>query len=163
SWVIIGHSERRNILGETNSMINDKILFSLKKGLRVIFCIGERIEEKTRGRTLSVIKKQIEIGLNGVKTAQLDNLIFAYEPVWAIGSGITAEPQDADSVHLSIKQFVSDRFNCNTEKIRVMYGGSVKSGNIDSLIKEPNIDGVLVGGASLDKESLIRIIRSSGV
>ncbi len=160
-WVIIGHSERRNILGETNSMINDKIIFSLKKGLKVIFCIGERIEEKTRGRTLSVIKKQLEIGLNGVDAGHLDDIIFAYEPVWAIGSGITAEPEQADIVHLTIKEFVSDRFDCILPKIQVLYGGSVKSGNINSLISQPNIDGVLVGGASLDKDSFIEIIKSS--
>ncbi len=162
SWVIVGHSERRHILGETNSMINDKILFSLKKGLKVVFCIGERIEEKTRGRTLSVIKKQLEIGLNGVEANKLDNMIFAYEPVWAIGSGIPAEPEQAGLVHLTIKEFVSDRFDCILPKIRVLYGGSVKSGNINSLISQPNIDGVLVGGASLDKQSFIEIIKSSG-
>ena len=162
-WVIVGHSERRYVLGETNSMINDKILFSLKKGLKVIFCIGERIEEKNQGKTLSVIKKQLEIGLNGVNSELLDNIVFAYEPVWAIGTGITAEPHQADSVHLSIKEFISERFNCHISKIRVMYGGSVNSGNIDSLISEPYIDGALVGGASLDKKSFIEIIKSSGV
>jgi triosephosphate isomerase len=162
-WVIIGHSERRYVLGETNSMINDKILFSLKKGLKVIFCIGERIEEKNQGKTLSVIKKQVEIGLNGVNNQLFDDIIFAYEPVWAIGTGITAEPQQASSVHLSIKEFIAERFNCHISKIRVMYGGSVNSGNIDCLISQPNIDGVLVGGASLNKKSFLEIIKSSGV
>ena len=163
SWVIIGHSERRYILGETNSMINDKIVFSLKKGLKVVFCIGERIEEKNQGKTLNVIKKQVEIGLNGVNNKLFDNIIFAYEPVWAIGTGITAEPEQASSVHSSIKEFISERFNCHISKIRVLYGGSVNSGNIDSLISQPNIDGVLVGGASLDKKSFLEIIKSSGV
>lgn len=162
-WVIIGHSERRHILGETNQMINSKILLSLKKGLKVIFCIGERLEEKNEGRTLDVINEQIDIGLKNVSAEQLDDILFAYEPVWAIGTGVNAEPEDAESVHKSIKDHVSVMFNCNKEKIRVMYGGSVKSGNINSLISEPNIDGVLVGGASLEKDSFVKIIKSSGV
>ena len=129
-------------------MINYKIVFSLKKGLKIVCCIGERIEEKNQGKTLNVIKKQVEIGLNGVNNKLFDNIIFAYEPVWAIGTGITAEPEQASSVHGSIKKFISERFNCHISKIRVMYGGSVNSDNIDSLISQPNNDGVLVGGAS---------------
>jgi len=161
-WVIIGHSERRHIMQETDKMINMKLKLSLNKGLKVILCVGETKDEKENGKTLNVINNQLLTALDEVDPAEIDNLVIAYEPVWAIGTGLHAKPEDAETVHKKIKDIVNSLLHCNNEKIRVMYGGSVNTGNIESLVSQSNIDGVLVGGASLDKDAFMQIIRISG-
>jgi len=162
SWAIIGHSERRYILGETDFMINHKVKHALNKGLKVILCMGERLEERESENTIEVINNQITKDLEGVSSNDLENILVAYEPVWAIGTGINALPADADAVHLQIKNIISRLLNCHISIIRVLYGGSVNKDNISDLIAQPNIDGVLVGGASLDSGSFKEIIKSSG-
>jgi len=161
-WVIIGHSERRYILNETDKMINKKVKLSLNCGLKLILCVGERKEDKELGNTLDVVDHQLTNALEDVDPFSIDNIVIAYEPVWAIGTGMHAKPEDAEDVHKNIKKIVAKLMDCNNEKVRVMYGGSVNTGNIKSLVSQPNIDGVLVGGASLDKDSFIEIIKLSG-
>ena len=161
-WVIIGHSERRHIMHETDTMINMKVRLSIEKGLKVILCVGETRDQKEMGKTIEVINNQLLKALDGVNTDVIDKLVIAYEPVWAIGTGLNAKPEDAENVHKKIKDIIRSLLNCNDEKIRVMYGGSVNTGNIKSLVSQSNIDGVLVGGASLDTEAFIQIIKISG-
>ncbi len=161
-WVIIGHSERRHILKETDEMVSLKVKSGLNGGLKVILCVGELKDERENGKTMEVISNQLVKGLGGLDSACIDSLVIAYEPVWAIGTGLNAEPEDAEAVHRNIKEVVSGLLDCKIEKIRVMYGGSVNTGNIKSLVSQPNVDGVLVGGASLNKDSFLEIIRVSG-
>ncbi len=150
-YVIIGHSERRHIMGETDEMINSKLKAALEIGLISIFCIGETEKEREQGRTEEVILLQLREGLKDIES-EIHKIIFAYEPVWAIGTGKTATPQQASEVHKFI------RAQCK-KQITILYGGSVNAGNIDSLMAEKEIDGVLVGGASLKPEEFARIIR----
>ncbi len=156
-FVICGHSERRNIFGETDEMINKKIKKVVEFGMKPIFCIGEKLEEREKEETFEVIKKQLEKGLSGFK--EIEKLTIAYEPVWAIGTGKNATPEQAEEVHLFIRKWIKENYGEDAaNNIRVLYGGSVKPENIDDLIKEKNIDGVLVGGASLDVDKFLRII-----
>ncbi|MGQ9663700.1 MAG: triose-phosphate isomerase [bacterium] len=153
-YVVIGHSERRHIMGETDEMINKKLKTALEIGLISIFCIGEKEEEREQGRTEEVILRQLNLGLRDIEE-EVHKIIFAYEPVWAIGTGKTATPQQASAVHRLIrKQF--------KKQVTILYGGSVNAGNIDSLMAEKEIDGVLVGGASLKPEDFARIIKFQG-
>lgn len=150
-YVIIGHSERRHIMGENDEMINKKLKLALEIGLISIFCVGETEKEREENRTEEVILKQLKLGLEGIEN-EVHKIIFAYEPVWAIGTGKTATPQQASEVHNLIrKQF--------KKQVTILYGGSVNAGNIDSLMAEDEIDGVLVGGASLKPEDFARIIK----
>ncbi len=156
-FVICGHSERRNIFGETDEMINKKIKKVVEFGMKPIFCIGEKLEEREKEETFEVIKKQLEKGLSGFK--EIEKLTIAYEPVWAIGTGKNATPEQAEEVHLFIRKWIKENYGEDAaNNIRILYGGSVKPENIDDLIKEKNIDGVLVGGASLDVDKFLRII-----
>ena len=160
TWVIVGHSERRHVFGESDALIGKKVLSALKQGLRVILCVGELLEEREAGSTEAVVKRQVETGLDSVDERMLGDVIIAYEPVWAIGTGKTATPDDADSVHAYIRTVVSGKYSgAAAESMRVLYGGSVKPGNVDGLMAKPNIDGALVGGASLTPESFLRIIK----
>ena len=158
-YVIVGHSERRQYFGETNEGINRKILALLAVDLLPIFCIGETLEERQSGETLSVLADQLAGGLEGLDETQGGKVVLAYEPVWAIGTGQTATPEQAQEAHAFIRESLAKRFN-NTvaNTIRILYGGSVKPDNVDTLMAQPDIDGALVGGASLKGDSFTRIV-----
>ncbi|MBK6913286.1 MAG: triose-phosphate isomerase [Ignavibacteriales bacterium] len=161
-FVIIGHSERRHIFGETDDMINKKIKKALSAGLNPIFCIGELLEERERGITNDVIKRQVLNGLNGISVEQMKNVIIAYEPVWAIGTGKTATPLQAQEVHSFVRSLILDKFGKTTaENIVIQYGGSVKPDNAKELLSQNDIDGALVGGACLKADSFMGIILSA--
>ncbi|MBK7379768.1 MAG: triose-phosphate isomerase [Ignavibacteriales bacterium] len=161
-FVIIGHSERRHIFGETDDMINKKIKKALSAGLNPIFCIGELLEERERGITNDVIKRQVLNGLNGISVEQMKNVIIAYEPVWAIGTGKTATPLQAQEVHSFVRSLISDKYGKPTaENIVIQYGGSVKPDNAKELLSQNDIDGALVGGACLKADSFMGIILSA--
>jgi triosephosphate isomerase len=157
---IIGHSERRQYFGETDETVNKKIQAAIQVGLKPVFCVGETEEERESEQTLSVLDKQVKKGLEGLFSDQLDTLIIAYEPVWAIGTGKTATDDQAQDVHQFIRSLVQKHFNnALSDSIRILYGGSVKPDNIAGLMSMPDIDGALVGGASLDAESFSKIVR----
>jgi triosephosphate isomerase len=159
-YVIIGHSERRRIFNETNDLINKKVAAALKSGLNPIVCIGETKEERLEGKTFSVLDKQISESLDFFESDDLVETVIAYEPVWAIGTGLTATPQQAQEAHSFIRKKVSDMFGSDfaDTKIRIQYGGSVKSDNIKAIMANPDVDGALIGGASLDPEGFFKII-----
>lgn len=159
SYIIIGHSERRHQMGETDEIINKKIKSVLASGLNPIFCIGELLQEREEGKTETVLRRQLEQGLDGITPEQVNNIIIAYEPVWAIGTGKTATPGQAQETHSFIRKFIAIMFTENVAKnTRIMYGGSVKPENSAQLSAQPDIDGFLVGGASLKADSFSRII-----
>lgn len=144
-FVIIGHSERRSIFGETNALLNTKVIKALENDLKVIYCVGETLEERESGKTFDVVKSQIEEGLKDIPEAKRNLLLIAYEPVWAIGTGKTATSQEAEAVHAYIRGLLV----ALKDETVILYGGSVKPSNIAELLACPNIDGALVGGASL--------------
>ena len=161
-YVIIGHSERRTLFGETDAGVNKKMHAVLTAGLTPIVCIGETLDQRDRNETLAVLDRQIKDGLDGVTGAQLAELVVAYEPVWAIGTGRNATPQQAGEAHFHIRQRLKQWFGLEaSDRCRVLYGGSVKPENIGKLIAEPDVDGALVGGACLDPKSFTAIIRAS--
>jgi triosephosphate isomerase (TIM) len=160
--VIIGHSERRTIFQETNSMINSKIKTALSYDLNPILCVGEKLDERESGKTEEVVGLQLSEGLNGLTSEQVRRLTIAYEPVWAIGTGKTATPKQANEVHSFIRKAVENRCGDDVaQSIRIQYGGSVNSGNAKELLSQPGIDGALVGGASLDSESFLEIVSAA--
>ncbi|GIW47846.1 MAG: triosephosphate isomerase [Deltaproteobacteria bacterium] len=161
-WVIVGHSERRTVLGETDEMVKRKVAASIKAGLIPILCVGETLEQRESGKTMEVIRGQLERGLDGIELFSSDSIVIAYEPVWAIGTGRSATPYEAEEVHLFIRNVLDRVFEGIGGKIRVLYGGSVTPENIEDILSPPNIDGVLVGGASLKAESFARIVRLAG-
>ena len=155
-YVILGHSERRKYFNETDEIVNKKIKLAIKNKLIPILCIGETLDQKKANKTEEVVKKQFEDSLKNIKD---DNLVIAYEPVWAIGTGKNATPEQAEEVHSLIRQLINKKFGVEAEdKIRIIYGGSVKPGNIKELMSQDNIDGALVGGASLDAKEFFDII-----
>jgi triosephosphate isomerase len=159
-YCIIGHSERRQYFAETDETVNKKIKAAIKAGLQPIFCVGETEKERESGQTLSILDKQIKKGLEGLVLEQLDLLIIAYEPVWAIGTGKTATDDQAQEVHRFIRSLVKNNFGqALSDSVRILYGGSVKPDNIASLMAMPDIDGALVGGASLNAESFRKIVK----
>jgi triosephosphate isomerase (TIM) len=159
-FVILGHSERRQHFGETNAFINRKLHRALEEGLVPILCIGETLNEREQQITQRVLSKQLEESLHGLDAHQIAQLIIAYEPIWAIGTGMTATPLIAQETHHAIRQFIKHSCgNKASEDICLLYGGSVKPDNIAELMKEPDIDGALVGGASLDAASFAHIIQ----
>jgi triosephosphate isomerase len=159
-YVIIGHSERRQYFGETDETVNRRIKAALAQGLKVIFCIGETLKEREEGRTFLVIERQIEGGLKGLGDNEMRDIVIAYEPVWAIGTGKTATPEQAEEVHRFIRGKVEKLYSRKvSEEMRIQYGGSVTPENIKGLMNQPNIDGALVGGASLKAESFSKIVR----
>jgi len=159
-YVIIGHSERRHIIGERDELINKKVKAAINNGLKVILCVGELLEEREAGKTLEVVKIQLEKGLNGVSKEEMKNVVIAYEPVWAIGTGKTAKPEDAQEVHAYIRELLSKLYSKEiANETIIQYGGSVKASNIDSLMAMQDIDGALVGGASLVAEEFTRIVK----
>jgi triosephosphate isomerase len=159
-YVIIGHSERRHLLGETDEMVNRKIKAALSHGLGVILCIGEMLKEREDEKTLSVIERQLTGGLRDFSEKEIRNITIAYEPVWAIGTGKTATPEQAEEVHRFIRQRLRRIYSREIgEEIRIQYGGSVTPENIKGLMEQEDIDGALVGGASLKAETFSKIVR----
>jgi triosephosphate isomerase len=159
-YVMIGHSERRQFFGESDETVNRRIKAALAQGLKVIFCIGETLRELEDGKTFLLIEKQIEGGFKGLGDKEMRNMTIAYEPVWAIGTGKTATPEQAEEVHRFIREKVEKLYSREvSEEIRIQYGGSVTPDNIKGLMSQPNIDGALVGGASLKAESFSKIVR----
>jgi triosephosphate isomerase len=159
-YVIVGHSERRQLFGETDAFINRKAKAVLDSGMTVILCIGETLEEREGDKTFEVLERQVREGLQGIGAAAMDGVVIAYEPVWAIGTGKTASDAQAQQAHDFIRRLIADLFDKQVaERIRIVYGGSVKPGNVDGLLRQPDIDGALVGGASLKAEDFMRIVR----
>ncbi len=159
SSAIIGHSERRHIFHEDNALINKRVLGALSFDLMAILCIGETEEERENNKTFAILEAQVRQGLQGVEPQQMEKVVIAYEPVWAIGTGKTATKEQAQEVHLSIRRLIEKIYEKNiADRLRILYGGSVKPANVDELMSQPDIDGALVGGAALDAESFGRII-----
>ena len=159
-YVIIGHSERRAMFNETNETVNKKVLLALKEGLNPIMCVGERLEERENNKTFDVVKDHLEGGLKNVKAENMENLVIAYEPVWAIGTGKTATPKQAEEVHKFIRGLLNKMYGKSvSDLVRIQYGGSVKPQNIESIMAEADVDGVLIGGASLKSDSFIEIVK----
>ena len=159
--VILGHSERRRLFGETDDLVNKKVKTALRHRLTPILCIGETLEERDSGRTLEVVLTQLNRGLEGLDNSQLAKVTLAYEPVWAIGTGRNATPEQAQAVHGAIRGALEERAQPEVaKKMRILYGGSVTADNVDSLVSKPDIDGALVGGASLKADAFARIVRA---
>jgi triosephosphate isomerase len=161
-YVILGHSERRSLFGETDEIVNRKVKAALEAGLRPIFCIGESLHERDSDQVKQVLERQVRKGLEGVSSHDLTEVVLAYEPCWAIGTGRTATPAQAEEAHAFIRSVLAALSDGATaDRIRIQYGGSVKPDNVELLMREKNIDGLLVGGASLDPRSFAQIIRST--
>ncbi len=162
-YVIIGHSERRQYFHETEDAVNKKLLAAIGAGIKPIVCVGETLEERESGKTLEIVKFHVEkalTGKTGLAQGAIKDLTIAYEPVWAIGTGVNATPEEAEEVHNYIRELLFELFETNHAKdVRIIYGGSVKPSNIDSLMAQPNIDGALVGGACLKAEDFARIVK----
>lgn len=159
AWVILGHSERRQYFAESDAFLNEKLHFALAAGLKVMFCIGETLEEREGGKMDDVLTRQITDGLQGLTAEQFKNVAIAYEPVWAIGTGVTASPEQAESAHLFVRDLVRKLFgDAVADAVRIQYGGSAKPDNAAELIAQPNVDGFLVGGAALQAESFAGIV-----
>jgi triosephosphate isomerase len=160
SHAIIGHSERRQYFGETDETVNKRIKAALLAGLIPILCVGETLEEREAGSTMSVVETQIKGGLVDISAEDMAKIIIAYEPVWAIGTGKTASPDQAEEVHKNIRGIVEGIYDpAISDGVRILYGGSVKPENVDELMVQPDIDGALVGGASLKADSFARLVR----
>jgi triosephosphate isomerase len=158
-YVIIGHSERRQYFGETDETVNKRLRASLASGLIPVMCVGESEDEREQGKTFSVLDKQVKMGLEGFLSADLNSLVIAYEPVWAIGTGKTATSDQAQEVHHYLRSMLADLFGAPlAQAMRILYGGSVKPDNVKELMSMPDIDGALVGGASLDPDTFSRIV-----
>ncbi len=159
-YVIVGHSERRQLFGESNEFINRKVHALIPAGLGVIFCIGETLEEREAGAMFDVLRRQVRIGLKGMTAAMMQDVVVAYEPVWAIGTGKTASDEQAQEAHAFVRALLREQFGpAVAEATRILYGGSVKPGNIDGLMTQADVDGALVGGASLKADEFARIAR----
>ena len=159
-YVIIGHSERRHIYKESDDLINKKVKFALKKGLKPVLCIGELLEEREAGKTNEVVKTQVVNGLKDISESEISKVVIAYEPVWAIGTGKVATPEMAEEVHAFVRGIITDLYNEKVaQDLTIQYGGSVKDDNVDGLMQKENIDGALVGGASLKVDSFTRIAK----
>jgi len=162
TYVIIGHSERRHIFGEDNELINRKVHAALQIGLKPILCVGEQLSEREEGKTEQVVREQVLRGVDGLSAEQFADLTIAYEPVWAIGTGKTATPQQAQEVHQFIRELISREIgSAVADALRIQYGGSVKPENAAGLLEQPDIDGALVGGASLDADSFTKIVQAA--
>jgi len=164
TMVILGHSERRHVFGESDAQIRQKIDLALKDGLTPVICVGEKLEEREAGETEAVILGQIESALNGLSPQDLKRVILAYEPVWAIGTGKTATPEQAQEVHFTVRRWLETKFDKQTaDALRILYGGSVKPANAQGLLSQPDIDGALVGGACLKADDFSAIIHAATV
>ncbi|MCX5678451.1 MAG: triose-phosphate isomerase [Candidatus Omnitrophica bacterium] len=159
-YVIIGHSERRQFFGETNETVNKKAKASLKEGLRPIICVGEKLSDRNSGKTFDVVKDHVMNSLSGLTKEDMLKVVIAYEPVWAIGTGVNATKEQAEEVHRYIRGLLKEMYDAQTaNSVRIQYGGSVKPENIRELIAEEDVDGALVGGASLKADSFAQIIK----
>jgi triosephosphate isomerase (TIM) len=156
-FVILGHSERRQYFKETNALLNAKTRTALKEGLKVIYCVGETLPERESNQTLAIVGDQLHQGLNDMTLATAENLVLAYEPVWAIGTGKTASPAQAQEVHAFIRSELIKKFPAFGDKVRILYGGSVKPDNVEELLAQKDIDGGLVGGASLKAKDFLAL------
>lgn len=160
-YVIIGHSERRSYYHEDNEILNKKVQLVLSKGLSPIFCCGELLEEREAGKLFDVIREQITVGLKGLSAADMKNVIVAYEPVWAIGTGVTASPEQAQEMHKFIRDLLAELFdNTVADETSLLYGGSCKPSNAAELFANPDVDGGLIGGASLKAGDFIQIVNA---
>ena len=161
-YVIVGHSERRQLFGETDEQVGRKVSAVLGHGMAPILCVGETLEEREAGQAEAVVVRQLQAGLRGLDAGQATKIVVAYEPVWAIGTGKTASPRDAQQMHARVRATVAERFGGGlAEQLRVLYGGSVKPDNAAALMAEPDIDGALVGGASLTLDAFSAIISAA--
>ncbi len=161
-YVILGHSERRQFFGDTDEFVNRKVLAALKLGLLPIVCVGETLDQRKAGQTAKVVQTQFDGSLAGLTAEQMSQVVIAYEPVWAIGTGVKAEPRQAEEVHADLRKLIESRYNAQVaSSVRIQYGGSVKADNAAEMFQQPNIDGALVGGASLEVESFLKIIEAA--
>jgi len=162
TYAICGHSERRHIIGETDELVNKKVTAAIAGGLLPIFCVGELLEERKASQTEDVVNRQIRKGLASLSAAKVSAVTIAYEPVWAIGTGLTATPQQAQEAHNFIRRLISEMYDGQLSKeIRILYGGSVKPDNTAELMAQDDVDGLLVGGASLKADDFVAIIRAA--
>jgi len=160
-YVILGHSERRSIFGETDEVINAKMKKALETNLKPIFCIGETLEEREAGKLESVLRTQVTEGLKGLSNSDMSETVIAYEPVWAIGTGVTASSDQAQEAHAFVRSLIEELYGSEiASKVRIQYGGSVKPGNAAELMACPDIDGALIGGASLEPQSFLEVIQN---
>ncbi len=161
-YVILGHSERRQIFKETDELVNKKVVAALKYNLVPILCLGETLEEREARRAFEIVKKQFDHSLKNLKPEEMERVVIAYEPVWAIGTGRTATPEQAEQMHSYIRRLLNEQYGETVgQKIQIIYGGSVKPDNIAQLTAKPNLDGALVGGASIKAESFIQIVTNA--
>ncbi|MFW6234694.1 MAG: triose-phosphate isomerase [Spirochaetota bacterium] len=159
--VILGHSERRHDYGEADELINRKVVLALQHEIEVILCVGETLDERDGGKVEQVVRNQLYAGLEGVSENDLKSIVVAYEPVWAIGTGRTATPEDADAVHAHVRRVIEDMYSSSTaENLIIQYGGSVKPANAAGLLEKDNIDGALVGGAALKAADFAEIVKA---
>lgn len=159
-YVLIGHSERRQFLGETNEFLNRKVLHALSEHMFPMLCVGETLQEREAGKTFEVVREQVRVGLKNAPLEEISRLSIAYEPVWAIGTGKVATPEQAEEVHAFIREEIKTLFKAEiAEKMSILYGGSVKPDNIADLLAQPNIDGGLVGGASQKADSFLALLK----
>lgn len=162
SYVIVGHSERRQYMSETDEMVNRKAQAALAAGLKVMMCVGETLDEREAGKMEEIVKREVVNGLAEISVAQLKDLSIAYEPIWAIGTGRTATPQQANEAHEFIRSIVGDLYGAEAaEMFVIQYGGSVKPDSTADLMAEPHVDGALVGGASLNPDSFVGIVKTA--
>jgi triosephosphate isomerase len=162
TWVLAGHSERRHVLGESDDLVAAKLRRALDAGLNVVLCVGETLEQREAGETEIVVAAQLKTGLAGVAKSDLERLVIAYEPVWAIGTGRQASPDDAQNVHALLRRTAADLYDVSIpDRLRIQYGGSVKPATASALFDEADIDGGLIGGASLDADSFLEIIHAA--
>ena len=162
TYIILGHSERRQIFKESNHDVNRKVVAALGVGLIPIVCVGELLEQRQAGQTAAVVREQIEGSLAGLTVEQMLKIVIAYEPVWAIGTGVVATPEQAEEVHADLRRLLESRYNTEVAaSVRIQYGGSVNAENAATLLGQPNIDGALVGGASLKADSFLAIVAAA--
>ena len=161
-WVILGHSERRALFHESSADVNRKVLAALSAGLAPIVCVGETLDERKANRTTAVVRQQIEQSLANLTAEQVTKLVIAYEPVWAIGTGVVATPEQAEEVHADLRRLLETRYTqAVASSVRILYGGSVSADNAASLLGQANIDGALVGGASLKADGFLAIVAAA--
>jgi triosephosphate isomerase len=162
NYALCGHSERRHVIGETDELVNKKVAAAICGGLLPIFCVGEKLEEREASQTNEVVTRQMKQGLAGLSIEKVSAVTVAYEPVWAIGTGLTATPEQAQEVHALIRKLLGEMYDGElAEEIRILYGGSVKPDNAADLMREQDIDGLLVGGASLNADDFVAIIKAA--
>ena len=161
-YVLLGHSERRSLYNEEDEIVASKVKLALEFGLTPMLCVGETLAEREAGKTLEVCERQIQAVIDVVGIAAFDNLVIAYEPVWAIGTGLSASAEQAQDVHKAIRAFLAQSSESVSQKVQILYGGSVKASTSSALFKMPDVDGALVGGASLDAKEFIAIVKAAG-